>query len=647
MKSKLLLGATVWALSFSINAQTLFTYAGNKSDVKEFLRAYNKVSAEGSVANKEKSIREYLSLFINSKLKIHEAYEKKYDTMPAFMEEVNNLRQQVMENYMTDPETYNKLADEAFARSQKDIQVQHIFIPYKTGNNFSDSAVARLKIREAHMELSTGKKFEDVAIKFSADPSVVNNKGNLGFITVFSIPYQFENIVYGLSPGQFSEPYKSKTGYHIFKNVSERKAAGRIKVAQILLALPPGSKPEERKKDEALADSLYQRLLKGDDFAKLATKFSNDYVSAASGGQLPEFSLGTYDLTFENIAFSLPSNGAISKPFLTSHGIHIVKRISITALSTIKDKKALDEIKLKLDKDHRINIARDVLLQRIISNVGFKQADINLSGLNAFVDSSVENKSVPIGNTLKKEMQLLKVGDLEKSIGDLITYTQTNRFLADGSGLKPFDQLMQEFKQAAILDYYKNHIEDYNEDFRLQMNELKEGNLFFDIMMKEVWNKAQTDSAGQANYYYQHVKKYTWKNSADAIIFYCGNEETAKVLRQALAKKPVEWKRTQEDYSDRSTVDSGRFEWTKIPGLKNAVPKKGMITAIEKNKDDNSAAFAWVVKVYTLPTQKSFNEARGDVISDYQNELDDEWINTLKKKYPVQVDEKVLQSIIK
>jgi peptidyl-prolyl cis-trans isomerase SurA len=324
-----------------------------------------------------------------------------------------------------------------------------------------------------------------------------------------------------------------------------------------------------------------------------------------------------------------------------------VKRISITALSTIKDKKALDEIKLKLDKDHRINIARDVLLQRIISNVGFKQADINLSGLNAFVDSSVENKSVPIGNTLKKEMQLLKVGDLEKSIGDLITYTQTNRFLADGSGLKPFDQLMQEFKQAAILDYYKNHIEDYNEDFRLQMNELKEGNLFFDIMMKEVWNKAQTDSAGQANYYYQHVKKYTWKNSADAIIFYCGNEETAKVLRQALAKKPVEWKRTQEDYSDRSTVDSGRFEWTKIPGLKNAVPKKGMITAIEKNKDDNSAAFAWVVKVYTLPTQKSFNEARGDVISDYQNELDDEWINTLKKKYPVQVDEKVLQSIIK
>src|SRR6185436_2480634 len=188
-----------------------------------------------------------------------------------------------------DAESLNALADEAFTRSQKDIRVQHIFIPYYTGPNFSDSSVAKLKMQEAFMELQSGKNFDDVALKFSADPSVTENKGNLGYLTVFSLPYQFESVIYSLSPGKFSQPYKSNSGYHIFKNVSERKAVGRIKVSQILVAVPPGTDAAAKSKLAAFADSLYNRLQKGDDFVKLAGAFSNDVVSSASGGLMPEF----------------------------------------------------------------------------------------------------------------------------------------------------------------------------------------------------------------------------------------------------------------------------------------------------------------------------------------------------------------------
>jgi peptidyl-prolyl cis-trans isomerase SurA len=647
MKFTSLLFAAACACSLSVHAQTLFTYGNNKAGADEFIRAYNKVTAEGSVTNKEKSIREYLALYINSRLKIQEAYEKGYDTLPAFIDEVNNLRQQVMENYMTDPESYNKLLNEAFARSQKDIRVQHIFIPYKVEDNASDSAVAKLKISEAHMQLSSGKNFDDVALKFSADPAVANNKGAIGFITVFSLPYQFENIIYGLSPGQYSEPYKSKTGYHIFKNISERKAIGKIKAAQILLSFPPGSDQQVTKKYAALADSLYQRLLKGDDFAKLAGAFSNDHVSAAAGGQLSEFSIGTFDPVFENAVISLPANGAVSKPFLTSHGFHIVKRISITVPPAVKNKKALDEIKIQLDKDARISLTRDLLIRRIINRAGFKKAEISLPLLTAYTDSLVSFNQAPANNPLKNKMLLFTIGDFEINIGDLVSYAKTNRWLPDGLGPKPFDQLMEEFKQAKAIDYYKKHMEEYNEDFRQQMNELKEGNLFFDIMMKEVWNKAQTDTAGQLNYYNLHQKKYAWKNSADAVIFYCGDEETAKEIKEAVSKNKTNWKKSLENFGDRSTADSGRFEFAKIPGLKNLAAKQSMITTIEKNKDDNSATFAYIIKVHTQPAQKTFSEAKGDVITDYQEELDKQWINELKKKYPVVVDQKVLLTLIK
>lgn len=647
MKMKSLFFAAAIILSFSVPAQTLFTYGNNKAGADQFLRAYNKVNAEGAVSNKEKTIREYLALYINSKLKIQEAYEKRYDTMPAFIEEVNTLRQQVMENYMTDPESYNKLLNEAFARSQKDIRVQHIFIPYKIENNFTDSAVAKLKISEAHMQLSSGKKFDDVALKFSADPAVANNKGTIGFITVFSLPYQFENIIYGLSPGQFSDPYKSKTGYHIFKNINERKAVGKIKAAQILLSFPPGSDQQVIKKYAALADSLYQRLSKKDDFAKLAGAFSNDQVSAAAGGQLPEFSIGTFDPLFENEIISLPANGAVSKPFLTSHGYHIVKRISITAPPAVKNRKALEEIKLQVDKDARINLTRDLLIRRIITHAGFNRAEINLPELKIYADSIINFNQAPAGSPLKNERLLFTIGDMEKNIGDLILYARTNRWLPDGSGSKPFDELMEEFKQTAAIDYYRKHMEEYNEDFHQQMNELKEGNLFFDIMMKEVWNRAQTDTVGQLNYYNRHLKKYTWKSSADAVIFYCGDEETAKKIKEAVSKNPKNWKKPLENFGDRSTADSGRFSFSKIPGLKKMAVTQGMITDIEKNKDDNSAAFAYVLKVHTQPAQKTFAEAKGDVITDYQEELDKQWINELKKKYPVVVDQKVLLSILK
>jgi peptidyl-prolyl cis-trans isomerase SurA len=637
----------VCTVSVALNAQTLFSYADKKVDVKEFTRAFAKLYPDGTADNKETAVREYLNLFINSKLKIHEAINKRYDTTTAFKEELKGLRQQLAENYLTDPESYNVLLDEAFVRSQKDIQVQHIFIPFNTINNTSDSAQAKQKTEEAYKQLISGKNFDDVALNFSADPSVKSNKGNIGFITVFSLPYSFENIIYGLSPGKFSKPFKSKSGYHLFKNISERKAVGKIKAAQILLAFSPGANAKDSSKYQQFADSLYKRISEGDDFAKLSTAFSNDYVSAASGGIIPEFTLGTYDPVFENAIISISADGEVAKPFLTSHGYHIVKRISITAPATEKDKTNLDELKLKLDKDARMSLTRELLINRVIMKAGIKQTELNITQLKEFADSVAEDKNPPAGNTIKKEMMFLKVGADIKNIEDFITFVQMNRILPDGSGVKAFDELMKEFKEISVLEYYKNHLEEYNESFRRQMIELKEGNLFFDIMMNEVWNKAQADTAGQLSFYKKNIKKYVWQQSADAVIFYCGDEETTVKLREAISKNPADWKKTIESFGDRTTVDSGRFELSKIPGLKITDPIGDMLTTVEKNNDDNSASFALLLNIYRTHAQKTFEEAKGDVINDFQAETDSRFISVLRKKYPVVINQTVLESVLK
>jgi len=633
-------------IATSLSAQTLFTYADKSVSASEYTKAFNKVYP-APVLDKAKKMRQYLDLYINSKLKIHEATLRGYDTMPGFVEEYTALRNQVIENYLNDAQSMNALVNEAFDRSQKDIKVQHIFIPYYVGPNYSDSPVVKLKILEAYMELQSGKSFDDVALKFSADPSVKNNKGNLGYITVFSLPYQFENVIYNLAPGKFSAPYRSNSGYHIFKNLGERKAVGRIKVSQILVAVPPGSDESARKKLAELADSIYNRLQKGDDFGKLATAFSNDVVSSASGGSMPEFGLGTFDPVFEAAAFSLTKNGEISKPFLTDHGYHIVKRTGLTPPQTVKNKKSLDMIRTLVEKDGRVNVAKDKLYNKILAQTGYKQFNVDQAMLQMYLDSVLASRSPSLGNPVNKTTALFSVGQSTKTVNDLLTYSITNRYKTDGSGVKPFNELNEEFKRNAVMEYYRAHLEEFNEEFNMQMKELKDGNLFFDIMMREVWSGAQSDTAGQRKFYDQNKSKYKWNYSADAVIFYCGDDVTAKSFRDMLVKDKSKWKTAQENFSDKITSDSARFEITKIPGAVKTTAKSGTITNIVKNKDDNSASFALIFRIYSLPGQKTFADARGDVVSDFQDSIDKKWIAELKKKYPVKVNEEVLKTIAK
>ena len=633
-------------IAASLSAQTLFTYADKSVTASEYTKAFNKVYP-APVPDKAKKMRDYLDLYINSKLKIHEAMTRGYDSMPGFIEEYTALRNQVIENYMNDAQSMNALVNEAFDRSQKDIKVQHIFIPYYLNVNYSDSPVVKLKIQEAYMELQSGKSFDDVALKFSADPSVAKNKGHLGYITVFSLPYQFENVIYNLSPGKFSTPYKSNSGYHIFKNLGERKAVGRIKVSQILIAVPPGSDEPAKKKLAELADSIYNRLQKGDDFGKLATLFSNDVVSSASNGSMPEFGLGTFDPVFEAAAFSLTKNGEISKPFLTDHGYHLVKRTSLTPPQTVKNKKGLDMTRILVEKDGRVNVAKDKLYNKILAQTGYKQFNVDQAMLQMYLDSVLASRPPSLGNPVNKATALFSVGQSTKVVNDLLTYSITNRYKLDGSGVKPFNELNEEFKRSAVMDYYRAHLEEFNEEFNMQMKELKDGNLFFDIMMREVWSNAQSDTAGQRKFYDQNKSKYKWNYSADAVIFYCGDDATAKSFRDLLIKDKSKWKTVLENFSDKITSDSARFEVTKIPGALKTTAKAGMITNIVKNKDDNSASFALIFKIYPLPGQKTFADARGDVVSDFQDSIDKKWIAELKKKYPVKVNQEALNSIAK
>ncbi len=630
------------------SAQTLFTYGKYSVDAKEFLKAYNKNNSQ-PVVNRAKAISDYLDLYINSRLKIREAYDKGYDTLPQIKTEVENLRAQISENYMNDPEMTTRMQKEAFDRSQKDIRVAHIFISSRNASGVYDTTAARLKKDEVLRRLQKGEDFLLVAQQLSDDPEAKTTKGELGYITVFTLPYEFENAIYKTAVGKYSSIVLSKIGYHIFKNIDERKAVGKIKAQQILLAIPPGADDATKKRLANLADSLYKRILAGDNFNHLASAFSNDYVTATTGGTMPDIAVGQYDPVFEKNLWSLPKDGAVSKPFLTSHGWHIIKRISIKPVVTdINDKMNLQDLQVKIIADARWKSSKDFIYQKVIEKAGLKKIPYNDAAMRAMSDSVLDLRPMTdLGKTIIATTPMFSIGDSVYTATTWVNYANTYRYKQDGTGPKPYEQVKEEFVQYALYNYYRDHLEDFNEDFRNQMIEFKDGNIFFEIMQQEIWNKAQIDSVALKNLYEKNKTSYVWNQCADAVLFFCSDESTAKKLYDEVKKNPAGWRKLTEQYSEKVVADSSRYEWSQIPNLNKMIPKAGLITTPFVNTNDNTASFAYIVQSYTQPMQRTFSEAKGMVINDYQAILETKWVELLKKKYPVVIDQKVLSEVSK
>ncbi len=141
-------------------SQTLFTYGNNSVSKEEFLKAFEKNNTPSAGSGREKEIRNYLELYTRFKLKVQEAYDMKLDTLVSKQGDVLNFRKQIEEPFLTDVVEIKRLTEEAFARSQKDIRLAHIFIPFRMEYitnpsaelpfSPADSLAALKKIKEAH-----------------------------------------------------------------------------------------------------------------------------------------------------------------------------------------------------------------------------------------------------------------------------------------------------------------------------------------------------------------------------------------------------------------------------------------------------------------------------------------------------------------
>jgi peptidyl-prolyl cis-trans isomerase SurA len=633
--------------SNAIFSQTLISYGNSVTGKDEFLRAYNK--NKPATSNKEKSIKEYLELYTNFKLKVKAAQELRLDTIAQIKYDIQNFRDQITDNYLNDEVGLQALIKEAAYRSQKDIHILYFLVPINEKATPSDTLKAYNAAKELYNKLKIG------SVDYADIVTTITNKlssakySDAGFITAFTLPYEYENIIYNTKLNSISEPYKTSKGWVIFKPTEERQNTGKWKAAQLLFAYPPDADYNTKLAVKQKADSVYELLQKGLSFADAAKNYSDDRMTYLTGGEMPEFYTGKYNSDYEKKIFALNADNTISKPFETSFGYHIVKRLSNTPLPQDKnDATYLFDIKQKVQQDERINTVKEKFVNDITSKTGFKKvAGVSDAEFFKYVDSLKNNAALNTDKFSINKKPILSFKD-----GSVIKGNEWIKYLRNMGGnpeMKPQsnNELWKNFTKKQILNYYKLHLEEYNSDFKYQMQEFKEGNMLFEIMERNVWSKAGQDSAGLLNYYNANKFNYKWQASADVLIFNCANEKNATEAIQLL-KTGQQWQTIAQNSNSQIQADSGRYEIAQLPADSGVTlkPQAGEFSPIIKNAD-GTTAFVKFVKIYNANMQRNFTEARGLVINDYQNILEQRWVEVLRKKYPVQINNAVLNDIIK
>ena len=348
----------------------------------------------------------------------------------------------------------------------------------------------------------------------------------------------------------------------IYEEAKQRvsKSGGMVHPAHILIRLGQKASAADQENARQKAQSIYQALCKGGDFAGYARKYSDDHGSAVKGGDISWISRGQTVKTFEDAAFSLKV-GEISKPILSEFGYHIIK------LMGKQDFYPYDSVK------------NDIL--RFIDAKGIRERIINEK-----LDSIA--RTLPAGSD-----------------------------------------------RETVLDQKTSELSAHDKNLKYLVQEYHDGLLLYEISNRMVWEKVANDEQAQAAYFAKNKKKYRWEHPRfKGIAYHTKDAADVAAVKKCVKGKPFsQWaellrRKFNADSVVRVQVEEGIFKKGDHPVVDSLVFKTS--AKVEKVKGyPYDATFGKILK----KGPKEYTDVKAWVIADYQDQLEKEWVATLRKKY--------------
>ena len=568
----------------------LMTVGGEPVTVKEFKYIYEKNNQDDQV--EKKGMKDYLDLFIKFRLKVKEGEMQGKDTTESFKKELAGYRAQAAAKYLRDTVAIDSLIRMSYERMTMDRRAAHIVVACPKNAPDSAQQAALKKINEIRDRVTKGK-------------AILKGKGK-----------------------------KTKTIY-----------------------------------------------LPKEDFKAVAAEVSEDPGIKENGGELGWITVFRYVYPFEDAVYTTPV-GEVTKVFRSNFGYHIAlveeerDHQEVRARHIMKMAQSKDSAKVAAMK-----VVTDSLYQQLKNGADFAKVAESSSDdkgsaarggelgwfgrgmmvptfeTAAFAMKDSGEISEPVQSPygwliiqLEGKRGVQGFDEIEKMIASRVNQDERIQE-ADKSFIRKTRaeyQLPDSLSDDAVRDYADKKLEDKYEDFRMLVQEYHDGILLFDVSLAEVWDKASQDEAGLTQYFKEHKSQYNWdKPHWKGYVLECKNESAAKAAKAIVKSAPrdsVESYLKQRVNNDSVTYVKAQFGiWEK--GQKPVIDQKAF--------KDKSAQFTPNEKLPVvvlvgkmLKNPEEYRDVRTQVVTDYQDALEAVWVEGLRKKYEVKVNEAVLDELL-
>jgi len=479
------------------------------------------------------------------------------------------------------------------------------------------------------------------------------------YVSAGSLQRPVEDAAYTLKAGEvYPYPIRTRLGYILLKMIDEQPRI-KVKVRHILLSM--------KDKDSAAvvrkADSLIALLNKGADFARLVEENSEDPSSKMNQGIVCSWYSRSAGMDgtgrqlipeFENAIFKLKDNELSGKVF-TEYGVHIIRRDSSWKFSEDEEQQYLKKTykRLYFEEDKR------KLLDSLANKFGITVNEGNLGLFVAMLDTNSTNMKKGWDSLLTNTIGSKPLYVIDSKTFSVFDHVKKMKSESELKGTPLNTQGIKEsinkvidpvvFKKATA-----NMETDYP-DFKYLMEEFRDGILLFRVEALEVWDKLKFDSTKAKEYFVQLNKPFYTDHTYDLSEIFVLADSVSKDLYNQL-KNGADFASLAEKNTVRAKFREKKGNWGKVAVKDNKLAKmafdKGIKAPALLEPVPYENGFS-IVKInsYEAPRVKTFEEAIPDFAPQYQDmvqkSLSENWLNNVKQKFPVKINEAELTTVLK
>ena len=589
----------------------------------------------------------FLDLLIKFRLKVQEAQDRGLLKDSAVVEELESYRLSVAQSYMLDKELIEPRIKEAYKRSIEEIRASHILIRVAETASPAETLAAYTKALKLVPFIPLAG-FDTLAASNTEDVGTATRGGDLGFFSGGKMVPEFEDAAYSLQEGEYTKiPVRTAYGYHLIKVTKRQPAPGALRVSHIL-KLYSRTKPDSA----AVRDTvrwIMKQLRNGEDFSKLAALYSDDATTRERGGDIGFYERERLRPDVARLLYSLPID-SVSEPFEQAYGLHIFKVTAQKKMPTFeeseKDLRAQYQ-QMRYQKDFAQYVKNLTRLYGIRINT-----DVRYQLRNAF-DSTKTPSSERWSDTLANPLlpqSLFQCAGRPFTVKEFVeNFSQSAEFKTTLLTPGNIDLAIDRLIELSVLKEHARKAPERHPAFLKLMDEYQDGILLYRIEQDEVWKKVVVNDSLLRIFYNSTKENYRWPDRVNFAEIYVATDS---------AKKAVDWKlafgedflSVAEEYTLRTGYRDKLGIWGFQPYTQNELSQKAATMAIDSVCNFFAYQNGWS-RIKTIAKDsarvKTFEEGGAELSSAYQEatskKREQEWIESLKKKYGVSVKTELLR----